>query len=256
MNLNFKTFGQGFPVVILHGLLGSLDNWQSIAKKLGENFQVYILDQRNHGKSPHSEEFNYAILSHDLFDFFYQQGITQAHLIGHSMGGKVAMKFALENPDKVNKLIVVDITPAAYPDGHTHIFKALLQAQVATVGSREEVESFLKRNLEEDETTIQFLMKGLTRPENGADGFIWKFNLSSLYHNYDSISGSVYCDKPFMGSTLFIRGARSNYINSSNYSDIHHLFPNHELSEIKNAGHWVHAEKPTEFLDEVIKFLT
>lgn len=256
MNLNYKTFGQGFPLVILHGLLGSLDNWQTIAKKLAQNFQVYIIDQRNHGKSPHTDAFSYLLLTNDLLEFFEQQGIAQAHLLGHSMGGKTAMNFALTYPHKVSKLIVVDIAPAAYADGHTRIFKTLMDAAVDKAERREDVESFLRQHLMEDETTVQFLMKGLTRPENGALGFAWKFNLPALLRNYENISGAIQADKPFTGPALFIKGARSNYINSSNYSGIDELFPNHELSEIKDAGHWVHAEKPSEFLTEVIKFLT
>ncbi|MES2621163.1 MAG: alpha/beta fold hydrolase, partial [Bacteroidota bacterium] len=118
MNLNYKVFGEGFPVVILHGLLGSLDNWQTIAKKIAERFQVFIVDQRNHGRSPHSNEFSYELLSSDLLVFFDQHHIPKAHLIGHSMGGKTAMKFALDHSDKVEKLIVVDVAPVGYEDQH------------------------------------------------------------------------------------------------------------------------------------------
>ena len=134
MNLNFKEFGTGFPIIILHGLLGSLDNWQTIAKRLaelpGSPFKTYIIDQRNHGKSPHSDEFSYDLLASDIFDFYEQHNIGKAHIIGHSMGGKAAMKFALGHGDRVEKLIVVDISPSVADDHHSDIFEALKAANV------------------------------------------------------------------------------------------------------------------------------
>lgn len=255
MQLNFKTFGQGFPVIILHGLFGSLDNWQTIAKKLAEKFQVYIIDQRNHGKSPHTDEFNYELLSNDLLEFFQQNEIDKAHLIGHSMGGKAVMQFALEHSEKVEKLIVVDVAPVAYEDRHSDVFNALFAADVKTASTREEVEKLLRKKLDNDETTVQFLMKGLSRDESGKH-FEWKFNLDSLYKHYPEISGAVGSSTPFTGKTLFIKGEKSPYINSENYTAINGLFPDNELAEIKGAGHWVHAEKPHEFIEEVLRFLS
>ncbi|HLP51523.1 MAG TPA: alpha/beta fold hydrolase [Chitinophagales bacterium] len=254
MQLNFKKFGEGFPVIILHGLLGSLDNWQTIAKKLAETpFAVYIIDQRNHGKSPHSDEFSYDLLANDLLEFFQQQQITKAHLIGHSMGGKTVMKFALEHPEMVDKLVVVDVAPVAYDDRHSNVFAALFAADIANAKTREEVEEVLRHKLDNDETTVQFLMKGLHRGEDNA--FEWKFNLEALHKAYTEISSGVTHLTPFNGQTLFIKGQRSSYITGDNYSTIEHLFPNNELAEIKGAGHWVHAEKPQEFLSELNRFL-
>jgi pimeloyl-ACP methyl ester carboxylesterase len=255
VRLNFKKFGEGFPVIILHGLLGSLDNWQTIAKKLAEKtFTVYIIDQRNHGKSPHSDEFDYSILSADLAEFYEQEQIKKAHLIGHSMGGKVAMEFALEHPGKVEKLVVADVAPVAYDDRHSDVFAALFAADAAHAGSREQVENVLRQKLDNDETTVQFLLKGLTRTEAPATGFEWKFDLEALHKNYSKIAAGVSAEKPFTGKTLFIKGEKSSYINSENYSSIDKLFPNNELAEIKDAGHWVHAEKPAEFLQVVEGF--
>lgn len=254
MELNFKTFGTGYPLVILHGLLGSLDNWQSIAKKLADKYEVYIIDQRNHGRSPHTDEFSYELLSNDLLEFFEQHQIKKAHLIGHSMGGKTAMTFALHHPDRVNRLIVVDIAPSAYGDHHSNVFSAMNTADVQHASTRQEVEAVLRQKLDNDETTVQFLLKSLVRDKEGKH-FEWRFNVDSLVKNYPAIMEPVYSVHPFTGDTLFIKGETSNYINASNYPDIAELFPNHQLTEIKGAGHWVHADKPAEFVAEVIKFL-
>jgi len=255
MELNFKKFGEGFPVIILHGLLGSLDNWQTIAKKLSEKFQVYIIDQRNHGKSPHSGDFNYELLSKDLADFFEQHQIGKAHLIGHSMGGKTVMKFALDNPRKVERMIVVDVAPVAYADRHSDVFSALFAADIKSATKREEIEQVLRNKLDNDETTVQFLLKGLNRDKTG-EHFEWKFNLDSLHKHYAEISDAVTSPTPFEGRSLFIKGQKSSYVNAENYASIQHLFPNNELVEIKDAGHWVHAETPQEFTEEVIRFLS
>lgn len=263
MQLNYKVFGEGFPLIILHGLLGSLDNWQTIAKKLAETslttyyspLAVYILNQRNHGRSPHSDEFNYQLLSNDLLDFIEQHQISKAHLIGHSMGGKTAMKFALEHSEKVEKLIVVDIAPVRYGNEGSEVLDALLAADIKHAASREEVEKVLMGKLNSDITIVQFLMKGLQRSDERQTGFRWKFNLESLRKNFDKISEAVSADKSFQGETLFIKGEKSGHISSSNYDSITQLFPRHQLIEIKGVGHWVHAEKPDEFIQEVMKFL-
>jgi len=251
--LNYKVFGEGFPVVILHGVLGSLDNWQSIAKELSANFKVYIIDQRNHGKSFHSNNFNYQILSDDLLQFCHQQQIKKGHIIGHSMGGKAAMLFAMQHPSIVEKLVIVDVATVAYPDRHSHIFNALLTADLLHVANREAVETHLRNKLpREDESTVQFLMKGLYR--NDENNFAWRFNAQALWDAYQNVSGDI-SDNPFSGKTLFIKGAKSPYINAENFSTIQELFPNNELSEIKDAGHWVHAEKPKEFMEAINQFL-
>lgn len=256
MQLNYKQFGSGFPVIILHGLLGSLDNWQTIAKKLAESpFTVYIVDQRNHGKSPHSDEFNYQLLANDLQGFMNEHQIEKAHIIGHSLGGKTAMKFALEHPERVEKLVVVDVAPVEYEDRHSHVFAALFAADVHHAETREQVQKVLEDKLPGDITTVQFLMKGLNRDEQGKH-FEWKFNLDALHKAYGTISDADMPDAAFSGKTLFVKGSMSDYINSANYTEIARLFPNNEITEIDGAGHWVQAEKPAEFLQEVSRFLS
>ena len=253
MNLNYKSIGSGYPLIILHGLLGSLDNWQTIAKQFGEHFQVFIIDQRDHGRSPHTPEFSYALLVEDVLEFMQQQGIERAHFIGHSMGGKVAMHLALEHPDRVAKLIVVDVAPVEYEDRHSDVFKALFAVDLRTLGSRQQAEGTLRSILGNDENTVQFLMKGLYRDDDNK--FQWRFDVQALYDAYDEISSGITSDKPFEGDTLFIKGEKSEYINASNFSEIIDLFPNNQLVEIAGAGHWVHAENPVQFTDAVLKFL-
>jgi pimeloyl-ACP methyl ester carboxylesterase len=253
MNLNFKSLGSGFPLIILHGLLGSLDNWQSIAKHFSARYQVFIIDQRNHGRSPHTKEFSYELLVSDLLEFMQQQGIAQAHFIGHSMGGKTAMHLALEHPEKVAKLIVVDVAPVEYEDRHSQVFKALFAVDLKAIETRQQAEAILRTHLGDDEPTVQFLMKGLYRDDDNK--FQWRFNVDSLYDAYDEISSGITSDKPFEGETLFIKGEKSQYINASNFSEIIDLFPNNQLVEIPGSGHWVHADNPTAFIAAVDKVL-
>jgi esterase len=253
MNLHFKSIGAGVPLIILHGLMGSLDNWQTIGKQLSTYFQVFLIDQRNHGRSPHSKEFSYDLLVGDLLDFMQQQGIQKADFIGHSMGGKVVMSLALQHPDRVGKLIVVDVAPVEYEDRHSQVFKALFAVDLKTIKSRQEAETILRSNLGDDEATVQFLMKGLYRDDDNK--FQWRFNVQVLYDACDDISSGITGDKPFEGETLFIKGEKSEYINASNFSEIIDLFPNNQLVEIAGAGHWVHAENPVEFTKAVEKFL-
>jgi esterase len=253
MNLNFKVLGSGYPLIILHGLMGSLDNWQTTAKQLSTHFQVYIVDQRNHGRSPHSKEFTYELLVSDILEFMQQHHIEKADMIGHSMGGKTVMKLALEHPGKVNKLIVVDVAPVEYEDRHSAVFKALFAVDLTVLQSRQQAEAILRSILSNDESTVQFLMKGLYRDDDNK--FQWRFNVQALYDTYDEISSGITAGQPFEGETLFIKGEKSEYINASNFSEIIDLFPNNQLVEIAGAGHWVHAENPAEFIRVVEKFL-
>ena len=258
MNLNFKEFGAGEPLVILHGLFGTLDNWQTIARQLADDFTVYIVDLPNHGRSPHTKgEFDYSEMSDAVAEFLTKNWIHETRLIGHSMGGKLAMQLALHQPDLIKKLAVIDIAPKQYQGGHGNIFKALFALDLTTLNDRKEAEKFLTEHLpEEGAGTIQFLLKNLSRlADTEGGGFEWKMNLDVLYANYPRILDKLEGDTPFIKPTLFIRGGNSNYIKDSDFDLISKLFPNSAIQTIEGAGHWVHAEKPKELLNVLKKFM-
>ncbi len=251
LNLKYKTFGQGDPVVILHGLFGTLDNWQTIGKELADHHTVFLVDQRNHGRSPHRDTFDYPCLAEDLLYFLESNWMFTSHIIGHSMGGKVAMQFALTHHDMVDKLVIIDIAPKKYPPGHQEIFDALRGLDLKSLDSREEADEKLKDKIP-DYSIRQFLLKGLSRNKKG--DYEWKMNLESLYQNYDNILAPIEADEPYEGETLFIRGENSPYIQDEDFPLIHDLFPNAQIETVQGAGHWVHAEAPEELLELVRGF--
>lgn len=256
IDLNYKEFGLGEPLIIIHGLFGTLDNWQTIAKKLSEHYTVFILDLRNHGRSPHTDdEFDYTLLADDLAEFMQDHWIYEARIVGHSMGGKVAMQFALNHPDSVKKLAVIDIAPKQYKSGHEDIFKALFGINLETLEDRKEAEEYLMKELHNDYGTVQFLLKNLSRKTDAeGGGFEWKMNLDILHRDYENILKSP-TGSPFSKPTIFIRGGESNYIKDSDMGAIHALFPKATLETIEHAGHWVHADKPKELLEHLSYFL-
>jgi pimeloyl-ACP methyl ester carboxylesterase len=249
--LNHKIFGQGDPIIILHGLFGMLDNWQTIGKKLAEDYMVILVDQRDHGKSKHTDEFNYQVLAEDLRVFMEENWMHEAHIIGHSMGGKTAMQFAVDNPDMIEKLIIVDIGPKAYEAGHDIIFKALREVEIATVKSRGEVEKSISKYIDDAGVRL-FLMKNLQRKKEG--GFRWKMNLELLHREYPNIIDAINYDGTVDVETLFIYGSKSHYIVPSEIAGIKEIFPHSKFEEV-DSGHWIHAEKPDEFLALVKFFL-
>ncbi len=252
MELNYKELGHGPPIIILHGLFGMLDNWITVGKKLAEEYSVYLIDQRNHGKSPRNPETNYPLMAEDLRHFMEAHWIHKAHVIGHSMGGKTAMQFALEYPDMIDKLIVVDIGPWKNRSRHDLIFDTLLSVNLEAVQSRKDAEAILGEKIS-DEGVKQFLLKNLSR--NKESGYQWKMNLPALHENFPAILAPVHSDHPFEGSSLFIRGEKSDYIPNEDIPKIGPLFPEAEVTTIENAGHWVHADAPKELLEEVKAFL-
>jgi len=252
MELNYKTFGQGPPLIILHGLFGTSDNWQTFGKKLAEHFSVYLIDQRNHGRSPHLPEMNYPVMAEDLRQFMEANWIHEAHVLGHSMGGKTAMQLALDHPDMVDQLIVIDIAPREYSGGHLEIFEALLSLELDTIEDRKYADTMLAKRIEEAPIR-QFLLKNLIRSRE--NGYHWKMNLPVLYEEYSSILAEIRGDEPFEGPTLFVRGGRSRYIRDEDRPQIEKLFPNYRLETIEEAGHWLQAEAPDKLLELVLRFL-
>lgn len=248
--LNFKVHGSGDPVIILHGFLGSLDNWQTFARQLAKSHMVFTVDLRNHGKSPHQDLFTYDIMVEDLREFMEAEWIYSAHMIGHSMGGKTAMHFANSHPDLVEKLIVVDIAPKAYKRGHDVILHALNQVAIDQMVSRKDAEAVLAKFID-DRGVRAFLLKNLQRNEKGFD---WKMNLKSLTSNYDQILLPIAVDK-YEKPTQFIRGEHSNYILDDDFPIIQESFLDSELITIPNAGHWVHADQPEAMLKAVHNFI-
>lgn len=253
MQLNFKTFGEGPPLIILHGLFGMLDNWQTAAKQLSDTYMVFVVDQRNHGRSPHVDSMDYPSMANDLKVFMEANWIYEAHLLGHSMGGKTVMQFALEYPEMVDSLVVVDIAPKAYAGGHQSIFDALHAMDLAEVKNRSEADQKLSA-LIPDLGVRQFLLKNLSRDkENG--GYRWKMNLDIITKDYPKIIAGLDIDGHFDRKTLFIRGGKSDYITSKDAIEIKKRFPQAEIRTIEDAGHWVHAENPTAMLQMLRQFL-
>jgi esterase len=251
MQLNFKKVGEGEPLIILHGLFGSLDNWMTLAKKMGEHFEVFVLDARNHGQSPHNNEFNYDIMADDLYEFILHHNIIDPIIIGHSMGGKTAMQFAMNYPTQLTKLIVADIAPKSYPVHHNVIIDGMLALNLDKITTRKEADKELSKHLN-DFSTRQFLLKNLYWVEK--EKLAWRFNLPIINRDIAIIGQGLENIQTFEKPTLFIRGEKSNYITSNDYEAIKTIFPNTQIKTI-DSGHWVHAEKPTEFLEILFGFL-
>lgn len=250
-DLYFRELGQGEPLIILHGLFGSSDNWLTLGRRFAEDFKVYIIDQRNHGQSFHDNDFTYEAMARDLERFLAQQNIKQAHILGHSMGGKTAMVFASMCPDLVKKLIVADIGPQSYPVHHSTILKGLFSIPLDTLSSRKQADEQLAQFVPEMGVR-QFLLKNLMRT---VDGFAWKINLPVIASQIEQIGKGLNQNTSYHQPALFIRGGRSDYIKDTDLNLIHSIFTDSEVKTIEQAGHWLHAEKPQEFYDEVINFL-
>jgi esterase len=252
MKLNYKSFGQGEPVIILHGLFGTLDNWQIIAKQLAEDYTVFIVDLRNHGRSPHVNEHNYKAMADDIQNFMDENWIYGSHVIGHSMGGKTAMRLALDYPDLVRKLVIVDMGVKQNEPGHQTIFEALMNIDLVNLANRDEADKEFQKKIDEF-SVRQFLLKNLARKPNG--GYEWKMNLPVIHQHYNDILAAIEHDDTFDKPTLFLRGGQSDYVLDEDFPAIQALFPNAKLLTIPQAGHWLHAEAPKPFLEMVQGFL-
>lgn len=252
MKLFYHVTGHGHSFVILHGLFGSSDNWFTLSKFFGEKFKVYAVDQRNHGRSPHSDQFDYRIMADDINNLLIHEGINSVYLLGHSMGGKTAMQFALMYPEKVDKLIVVDIAPKAYPPKHDRIFEALFALRLNKYKTRSELDSAMSQYIS-DYAVRQLLLKNVYRDDGG--NFKWRIDVNALHKNYDRVNEAIGETRQFSGPTLFIRGSKSTYLLEDDEPQIKSIFPFSEFVTIENAGHWVHAEAPQKFGEVVMEFL-
>lgn len=251
MKLNFKKIGSGPPLVILHGLFGSADNWYSISKELDTEFTIYLVDQRNHGDSPHSDEWNYQVMADDLLEMLDEEGLEKVYLMGHSMGGKTAMTFAVTNPERVERLIVADISPKYYPVHHEVILDGLQSIDLSNIKSRKEADDALASYIPEIGIR-QFLLKNLGRT---SEGFNWKINLPVIVEKIEEVGEELEEDSKYEGPTLFLAGEKSNYIQEKDLPTILVHFPEYDLITIPKAGHWLHAEQPHAVVEEIRRFL-
>jgi pimeloyl-ACP methyl ester carboxylesterase len=252
VKLNYHVAGQGTPLLILHGLLGSLDNWMPHAQQLAPAFQVFLLDLRNHGRSPHTTDFNYDLMASDIATFVQEHQLGAVNVLGHSMGGKVAMRFAQVHPERTRKLVVADMAPREYPPRYAEMLNAMHTLDLSQFQQRPEVDAALARAVP-DPGIRQFLLKNIGRDPHGH--MRWKPNVAALRENYHSIRGALPTAPPFLCPTLFIRGGKSDYIRDQDLPQIQQLFPRAKLETIPAAGHWIHAEAPEEFLRLVTTFL-
>ncbi|MRT91423.1 alpha/beta fold hydrolase [Ancylomarina sp. 16SWW S1-10-2] len=255
MKLNYKKLGEGPALIIVHGLYGSLDNWLTIAKKLSENFEVFIIDQRNHGNSPHADSHTYIDMKNDLLEFMDDHKIDKATLIGHSMGGKTVMFFAIDYPERVSNLLVVDIAPKNYSKisdytpqtiNHEHLVSIILNFNLSLYKSRTEINQELAKQIK-SEKVRQFLLKNLKR--NKDKSFGWKLNIKTISEYLPQIMDGIDESSFTQGKgitgfpVLFIKGEESNYICDDDHKLIRTIFPYAEITTIPKAGHWVHAEQ-------------
>lgn len=257
MKLFAREIGEGTPpVIVLHGLLGASDNWLTLSRDWAKQRRVFLLDLRNHGRSPHSEDHTYTAMADDLYEFMTDHDLRQAILLGHSMGGKVAMTFSLTYPHKVERLIVVDISPAGSQTPEFVKILEILQAlDISGLRSRQEADERLSAYIP-GAGLRAFLLKNLVRNQNG--GFSWRVNLEALYRNRRLIAGEIAADDDaaYDGPTLFLRGEKSPYIRDADIPIIRKKFPRARIITVPNAGHWVHADQPEAVLQVVEKFIS
>ncbi len=255
VELAYRAYGTSGPaLVILHGLLGSSGNWHTLASKaFAPHFRVFALDLRGHGRSPHALPIDYPTMAADVLAFMDRHHLKQAHLLGHSMGGKVAMELALDAPERVDHLIVVDIAPRAYTPRHHHILQALQAVDPSRYENRKAIDKALAASLPED-AIRQFLLKNL-QYDTQTRRYSWQVDLKGLVYYYDRINAAISNHRQFAGPTLFVRGARSDYLSEVDLPTIRQLFPQAQLVTIPEAGHWVHADAPEAFAHAVLSFL-
>lgn len=251
MLLHSKIIGDSNKhILILHGFLGSGDNWISVSRKLNDiGFTIHLIDQRNHGRSFHSEKFDYELMCEDLFNYIEYYNVINPILIGHSMGGKTAMRFSLKYPELIQKLIVLDTSPREYPVLHQAIIDSLKEIDLSIYNTRNSVDDKLKESIKQKDLR-NFLMKNIYRTNDGKLSF--RFNLRSLSKNIGNIGKKIESDNQFIAEAIFIKGEKSEYINESDKESINILFPNSKFYIIPNAGHWLHVDNPNDFLSVLL----
>ena len=254
MKLHSKIYGdQGPHLIIIHGLFGMSDNWNTLGKKFAQYYKVHLVDLRNHGRSPHSLDFNYEVMSEDLYDYMQDHNILKANILGHSLGGKVAMKYAFTHNEKVEKLLIADISPRSYnTDFHENLLKILYRLPLEDFNRREEIDEALSESFE-DRGMRLFLMKNLYRNEEKQ--FAWRFNIDVLLEKVSNIQTADFIQGNCSIPTHFLKAGNSNYITEEDELIIHKHFTNFSISTIEGVGHWLHAEEPDVFYNEVIKFI-
>ncbi|MFB6247355.1 MAG: alpha/beta fold hydrolase [Salinibacter sp.] len=254
MELFYNSYGQdGPPLIVLHGLLGANGNWHTLSRTVFSDVaRVYAVDQRNHGRSPHTDEMDYPLMAADVREFINRHDLGTVHLLGHSMGGKTAMQTALTYPDVVDRLIVADMAPKAYPPHHEDLLEALAGIDPAIYERREDIDAALANDVP-SRPIRQFLLKNL---DYDGQRYRWTMNLEALRAHYDALNAAPPAEGSFEGPTLFVRGGRSDYVSEADLPGIRDHFPNARLVTIDDAGHWVHADAPDAFADAVVDFLT
>jgi esterase len=252
MELHFTELGAGEPLLLLHGLLGSHQNLLPVARRFAAHFRVLALDQRNHGQSPHHAEMHYEVMATDVVRLMDRLNIAHAHVLGHSMGGKTAMHLALHHPQRVDKLVVADMSPREAPPRFARLLQALRELNPGQLASRQEADAKLASTVT-DAAVRQFLLKNLVPAEHG--GYRWRVHLEVIAANYDLLREAVHSAIPFSGPALFLRGAKSDYIGPEDLSMIHELFTEAEVEAIPDAGHWLHVDAPEPFAEAVLRFL-
>ncbi|MBT8299557.1 MAG: alpha/beta fold hydrolase [Maribacter sp.] len=252
-SLHSKILGEGKPLLILHGFLGMSDNWKTLGMQYADQgLQVHLIDQRNHGRSFHSADFDYDILAEDIKRYMQQHHLDDVIIMGHSMGGKTAMQFAFTYPDLMHKMIVADIAPKYYPPHHQYIIDGLNELDFDIIKSRGEADTELSKYVH-DFGIRQFLLKNLYWVEKGKLGY--RFNLNVLGEKMGEIGDDITPSDIYKGPTLFIKGDKSEYIIATDSDSIKSHFPSARIETIDNAGHWLHAENPTQFFKKTIDFI-
>lgn len=253
MKLYAQQQGQGNNIISLHGLFGSLNNLGTINRNLAKSFRVHGLDIRNHGRSPHDNDMSYSQMASDIIEYMDDQRLDTANLIGHSMGGKIAMSLALQAPERINKLVVIDISPAAYEVKHDSVLEGLSAIDLHVLQQRSDADALLLPYVEEKEVR-QFLLKNIYRDEHGY--YKWRINLSAIKKTYCRIIEGLSANKPFNGDILFLKGSNSDYILPSHKEKILSLFPKATVKIITDTGHWLHAQKPALVCRYINRFFT